>query len=383
MQDPNLYCDPAVCVAGDDYIIVVCSRTDMTVWITVGDDIFYDDNNGMMNSLSPIHKIPVPSYVLDHAGEYTVNYRIIEEIHPYYSKDDIREAVSVRYNFFPLKSDTVDFYSVSDVHERIDLAAACADRCPLNKDIYLINGDITNDMTSMDKVLKRYILASDLAHGEKPCIITRGNHEIRGQFAQLFPDYLPTVNGKLYYEFNCGPIWGLVLDCGEDKYDDYPDYGKTTVFSHYRKKETEFIKNVIKSRNFARQGIKYRLIISHIPFCNNDLGEESNEHPFMIEKETYTEWVNIIRKGISPDLMISAHTHRIALSKKDGPLSGKGQPCTVVIGSAPRFNEDEFSATHIKFHHDNADILVHNISGKELIKENIYLPDDRATYIDD
>ena len=61
--------------------------------------------------------------------------------------------------------------------------------------------------------------ATNMFAGEVPAFFARGNHETRGAFSVNFPEYFPTNSGKLYYAFRQGPVYFIVLDCGEDKPD--------------------------------------------------------------------------------------------------------------------------------------------------------------------
>ena len=42
-------------------------------------------------------------------------------------------------------------------------------------------------------------------------------------------------------------VWGLILDCGEDKADTSIEYGSTVCFHEFRLRETEFIHSVIEN----------------------------------------------------------------------------------------------------------------------------------------
>ena len=51
--------------------------------------------------------------------------------------------------------------------------------------------------------------------------------------------------GNTYYTFRIGSVWGMFLDCGEDKLDSHEEYGGTVCFHRFRERETAFIKDVI------------------------------------------------------------------------------------------------------------------------------------------
>lgn len=56
-----------------------------------------------------------------------------------------------------------------------------------------------------------YKIASDITKGEYPCIISRDNHDLRGYAAETLTNYMLTDNGKSYYTFKLGSIWGILV----------------------------------------------------------------------------------------------------------------------------------------------------------------------------
>ena len=130
---------------------------------------------------------------------------------------------------------------------------------------------------------------------------------------------------------------GLALDCGEDKRDTNEEYGGTICFHNFRLAETEFIKRVIESadKEYSAEGVKHKLVISHIPFTH------INEPPFDIEQELYGEWARLMSEYIKPDLLLFGHHHIVRISHVGSDFDHQGQPCTAIIGSKPIFEDDE------------------------------------------
>ena len=58
---------PAVFAVGDRYQIMVEVQSPSLMSVRVGQQTYYDETNGIMNSLSPIHRVQVPMEVLDEA----------------------------------------------------------------------------------------------------------------------------------------------------------------------------------------------------------------------------------------------------------------------------------------------------------------------------
>ena len=143
------------------------------------------------------------------------------------------------------------------------------------------------------------------------------------------------MNGNTYYTFKVGCVWGLLLDCGEDKRDINKEYGHTICFHHFREIETEFIKEVIANadKEYNAPDVKHKLVISHIAFTH------ICEPPFDIEQELYGEWARLMRDEIKPDLLLYGHLHRAEISPVGSHLDSQGQACTAIIGSKPIFDE--------------------------------------------
>lgn len=60
-----------------------------------------------------------------------------------------------------------------------------------------------------------------------------------------------------------------MLDCGEDKYDDHPEYGGVNWFEPYREQELEAL------RGFELEDKPYRIAVCHVPFMS--AGEMSGQ----------------------------------------------------------------------------------------------------------
>ena len=234
-------------------------------------------------------------------------------------------------------------------------------------DLLVLNGDIPNHSGEIEFFNAIYEIAAGVTNGECPCVFSKGNHDTRGIYAEEIGQYTPTDNGKTYYTFRVGSVWGLVLDCGEDKDDSHPAYGKTVCFHNFRLKQTEFIKKVIKRAEYEEQGIEYKLIICHVPFTRNF------EEPFNIEVELFTEWARLIRENIKPNLMLCGHTHTLEIDPVGGEFDHRGQPCTVVIGASPiaRGGVRDFGGCALTLMGEKARVVFNDNLGKILLDETI------------
>ena len=95
--------------------------------------------------------------------------------------------------------------------------------------------------------IKEYIVefGGELSKGVMPIIYVRGNHETRGKEAANLPDYLGL--DSFYYTTEYGDYSFLVLDSGEDKEDNHPEYGGMVDYGQYRKSMVEWMKTLPKT----------------------------------------------------------------------------------------------------------------------------------------
>ena len=316
---------PAVFAVEDNYQIMVPVTRECTYWVRVGGVDYFDESNGILRSRSLLHRATVPMKALEAAGEYTVCVRPLIERKPYFSTTEPVQEFS--FSFRPIPEKNIRIYHISDAHNLIDepVAAAAIYGDP---DLLILNGDILQHSGDPEKFDNVYEICSRITHGNIPVVFSRGNHDMRGNFAEAFAEYTPNHLGNTYYTFRLGSLWGVVLDCGEDKNDDSNEYGYTVSCHAFRRRQTEFLKKLAQERPFAAEGITHRVAVVHHPFTTR------MKHPFNIEEELYTEWARIL-KDFDLDLMITGHLHRIEVFPVGGKDDAFGQPCPVVVGGKP------------------------------------------------
>ncbi len=328
---------PAVFAAGNTYQIMIPVHAPALLWIEVDGERYGDHNCGIMRSNTDMHRVCVPMEALNAAGSYTVIYRKIIERKPYFPLTE--EEVRTTYPFHPVptfaQKEAIHFYHLADVHGNPAPAIAAADFFGDDLDFLILNGDIidhSGDLKNFDVI---YQIADALTHGEKPIICARGNHDMRGFFAENIIDYIPHVNNKTYYTLRLGDLWFVVLDCAEDKNDCSKEYG-WTVFCHpFRTAQTAFLKDISAhaEEEFAAPNVARRFVISHHPFT------KQLEPPFNIEADTYWAWSHVLREQIHPDLMISGHIHTAEIYEIGGPHDNLGQCCPIAVAADPDHNE--------------------------------------------
>ena len=320
---------PVVYAVGQDYQIMVPVACETLMWVQVGDTCYYDDSNGILRSNTSTHRMIVPMEILDKEKKYTICFRRMIERKPYRSETGDIESYSS--TFRPITKSPVNLYHISDSHNQVENPVAAGRYFGENLDLLVLNGDIPNHSGEIEFLTTIHQIASEITNGEIPVVFSRGNHDTRGIYAENIADHTPTQNGASYYSFRLGHIWGLVMDCGEDKPDDHVEYGHTICCEDFRRRETAYLKSVIANakEEYEAEGVTNRLVIVHNPFT------QTFEPPFDIEQETFGEWALLLKEHIKPQLMLCGHVHRCYISKPGGERDHKGQPCTVVCGSRP------------------------------------------------
>jgi len=355
---------PTVFAVKNEYQIMVPSVTPSLMWIKVGDKNYYDDSNGVLRSHTRVHCIKVPAKELDEKKSYTVCLREMIERGAYGSKTgEVEETV---FEFKPLASDNFRVYHISDAHNMTAEPIRAAQKFG-NIDLLVLNGDIPNDGGTIENFDNIYEISWEITKGMIPAVFSRGNHDMRGVFAEKLAEYTPTDNGKSYYTFRVGDLWGIVLDCGEDKPDNHEEYGNTVCCHDFRLRQIKFIKEVIENsrREYAAEGVKYRVVISHNPFT------ELLYPPFDIEREIYSEWAALLKEYVRPNVFLAGHFHRLTVNRCGSEQDMLGQPCDVVIGGMLRYGEKYYAGAGLEFYPEKIDVTFTSSAGEILAKDSI------------
>ena len=355
---PEFCTSPAVFAVNNQYQIMVPVKSDLLFWVTVNEKEYYDHSNGILRSSTRMHRVDVPMTELDQAGAYTVHYLKIIERKPYFPTTEA--PVSATYPFYAVvPGKPIRLYHMSDTHGDFKITSATGSYFADQLDVLILNGDIPDHSGDVQNFHLIYQLIEALTGGTRPTVFSRGNHDMRGFFAENLAEYTPTDHGHSYYTFRLGPIWGIVLDCGEDKPDDYASYGGTICCHAFREEETAYLQHIIKhaDEEYLAEGVTYRLVISHNPFSFVD------KEPFDIETSLYTEWLQLLGEHIKPQAIIAGHLHQCTLSPIGGDMDSLGQVCPVVVGSNPIMEDDkmvEYIATALTIDHSQMDVAFTN-----------------------
>ncbi len=355
---------PAVFVVNREYHIMMYPSAPCLMWVKVGDKIYYDEMNGILRSLTTVHKVVVPMEELDQAKSYTLCLRYVLDRKPYFPEiEPVQEKV---FEFSPvLEKEKVRAYQIADAHNWSEGPVTAA-KTYGDIDFFILNGDIPDYNSAPEKCITLYELASAVTGGHIPTVSARGNHDLRGLYAERLWECSPTDNGKSYYTFRLGNVWGMLLDCAEDKLDTNAEYGGTICCHEFRQRETAFIKDVIAraDEEYLAEGVTHRVVICHYPFTMRD-----GSALFDIENDTYQEWTTLLGE-LQLDMILCGHRHRISLIRQGEQGDDRSQPCPVVIGSDKRAR-DYFAGVGIEFDSEGIQVTFTDSNEKVISQERL------------
>lgn len=314
--------DPAVYVIGEEYEICVAIREFGLVTVKINDELFYEDNSGVLPTEKLYARIRIPQSVLDTAGAYTVVFRKTIERKNYWST--LGEEEYAAYPFRSPKAEgVINAYHVSDVHQHFESAKKVADYFGENTDLYIFNGDLGEVQCDEDYLeVARFV--GEVTGGKVPSLFVRGNHDTRGHLPEKYTDYFPSNGKNTYFTAKFGGLSFLCLDLGEDKPDEHTVYGGYNNFHAFRLREAEFLKSLVRS------GEKFDAVVCHIATSINNA--EGPDSIFNIEGELYEEWNDLLLK-LGVKVMISGHMHKALVFEKNDERSFRPHDFPIIVGS--------------------------------------------------
>ena len=299
--------EPVVYAVEDEYQIVFTTSDNAIAWVNIGGKEYYDLYAGSMKSADKVHKITVPQEILDEAGAYAINYRQMIYRGPFGGYlGDLRTQ---HYSFRPVDSSNgLQYFAISDVHEAVEAAtaAATADMQHIaipeisETDFIVLLGDLVSMVETEKDVQLANELAFKITKGEIPVIYARGNHEIKGEYAEELYKYVGSKDQQYAYTVTLGDddVFAVVLDMGEDHEDDWWEYYETAQFDLYRQEQTEMLEQILADGKY--ENYKYRLMACHIPVV-------------YVDKNGYFEsfrndWTALLNE-MDLDIGLSGHKH--------------------------------------------------------------------------
>jgi len=288
--------EPVVYAVEDTYQIVFSTNHSATAWVEVGEETYYDLFAGSMKSKDTVHKITVPQEKLDEAKAYSIHAEKMIYRGPFGGFKG--KEISKDYTFRPVNTDDgLVYYAMTDVHHArkgaVDAALSVE-----NLDFLVILGDSVGMVEYENDVQFSNLLAHDVTKGQIPVVYARGNHEIKGAYAESLYKYVGSKNESFYYWFTLSDVFGITLDLGEDHDDGWWEYYGTDRFALYHDEQTQFLQNLTEEKLY--ENYNYTMVACHIPiqFVN-----DRKDHV-----EVKEEWTNLLNQ-IQPDLAVYGHQH--------------------------------------------------------------------------
>lgn len=288
--------EPVVYAVEDTYQIVFSTNHPAAAWVEIDGERYFDLFAGSMKSEDTVHKITVPQEKLDGAKGYSIHAEKMIYRGPFGGFKG--KEISKSYSFRPVNSaDGLVFYTITDAHHARTGAVEAA-RSVENLDFLVILGDSVGMVEYEDDVQFSNLMAHDVTGGEIPVVYARGNHEIKGAYAEQLHQYVGSKNESFYYWFTLSDVFGITLDLGEDHNDGWWEYYGTDQFTLYHNEQTRFLEELVSAKPY--ENYNYTLVACHIPiqFVNS-----RKDHV-----EVKAAWTELLNQ-INPDLAVYGHQH--------------------------------------------------------------------------
>jgi acid phosphatase type 7 len=217
----------------------------------------------------------------------------------------------------------------NDTHENGEtLQALHGLTAALKPDVLLWNGDQSNDVHFERDMARQFLQPAGLAIAERwPLAYVRGNHDVRGPAAWSLPAFTGTPEDRFYYAFRSGPVAALVMDTGEDKPDETPQFGGMVAFQKMQERQAEWLDTVVQESWFREA--PHKVLFCHIPlWFTRDIFPTHQR--WECHDVCRRLWVpKLAEAGVK--LVVSGHTH----DHRWMPAK-EGQPIAQLIGGGPQ-----------------------------------------------
>ena len=304
-------------------VMWLLNHTDSLSWVEFGEDKKLDEKayttvDGLVDADDHVHKVRLSN--LNPGTKYS--YRVVSKSIEKFGAYDVQYGdtlASETYEFFTPESDQKEVSCViyNDVHENLPLFRKLhkiAVKDPY--DFAVFNGDVMNHIDEESQLVDRALGPfAELFASETPYVYARGNHDVRGRFARKLNDYIASPADANYYSFDYGPVHFLVMDLGEDKPDEHPEYGGLVNFGPYREAQRLWLAKEIETD--ACKDAAFRVLVAHIPMYGKGYTETLCKRL----------WGDLLNEG-RIDLHLAGHTHRY----RSIPGGEDKLNCPIVIG---------------------------------------------------
>ena len=214
---------------------------------------------------------------------------------------DVWKKKPYEFKTYPTKPREITFLVLNDIHERPQFMKELCKNVDLKKlDFVLLNGDMSNRIRSQKHIMDAYLdTCVSMFATDVPLFFNRGNHELRGEFADYLNRYFPTNNGKYYRLQHVAGVDFLFIDSGEDKPDADLEYCGIVECDQYREEQEQWLRSLQEEKKIGKYPI---VVFSHMP------PTLKNWHGPLHMQETLTPELNKMNVSV----MLSGHLHRFA-----------------------------------------------------------------------
>lgn len=212
---------------------------------------------------------------------------------------DVWKKKPYEFKTYPAKPREITFLVLNDIHERPQFMKELCKNVDLKKlDFVLLNGDMSNRIRSQKHIMDAYLdTCVSMFATDVPLFFNRGNHEVRGEFADYLNRYFPTNNGKYYRLQHVAGVDFLFIDSGEDKPDADLEYCGIVECDQYREEQERWLRSLQEEKKIGKYPI---VVFSHMP------PTLKNWHGPLHMQETLTPELNKMNVSV----MLSGHLHR-------------------------------------------------------------------------
>ena len=274
----------------------------------------YTVRNGLRDAYNTFNVIRVENLRPDTRYQYRLCSKQIADFQPY--KVTFGDSIVSPWRRFSTpdpKATTCSFIALSDMHQQPDKLGRLLNQAGVGSaDMIFYVGDMMNYYDNEETPFRSCLDKSvELFAAEKPFVLVRGNHETRGNMAREYARYVPKSSGKYYGAYRVGDIMFIVLDCGEDKPDDFWVYAGLTDFDGYRTEQAAWFGELIRSK--AYKSAKWRIVMNHFPPLSHMESDNPERHGIQDITDKFLPLYNQAKI----DLMISGHTHAYEFMSPD------------------------------------------------------------------
>ena len=212
---------------------------------------------------------------------------------------DVWKKKPYEFKTYPAKPREITFLVLNDIHERPQFMKELCKNVDLKKlDFVLLNGDMSNRIRSQKHIMDAYLdTCVSMFATDVPLFFNRGNHELRGEFADYLNRYFPTNNGKYYRLQHVAGVDFLFIDSGEDKPDADLEYCGIVECDQYREEQGRWLRSLQEEKKIGKYPV---VVFSHMP------PTLKNWHGPLHMQETLTPELNKMNVSV----MLSGHLHR-------------------------------------------------------------------------